>query len=166
MLVAALAVTVVGFILLVIALALGSAWLAWACIVVCVIGFGLLIADVLGLRRGERAATAPTAEPAEATPAADYPPTVAAEQVTAGEVATTPVETGTAGAEADTGDVADTVANATAGDPAVTGAVADETIGVQDTAVVEDSALGAEAAAAEIAEAEDHSGGEQPKTEQ
>src|SRR5690625_2538991 len=72
MLVGALAVTVVGFILLVLALALSSAWLAWACIVVFVIGFGLLIADVLGMRR-------PAVEAPAAQPEADYPPTPAAD---------------------------------------------------------------------------------------
>lgn len=77
MLVGALAVTVVGFILLVLALALSSAWLAWACIVVCVIGFGLLIADVLGMRR-------PAAEAPAAQPEADYPPAPAAEVEEAG----------------------------------------------------------------------------------
>src|SRR5690625_4874140 len=65
MLVGALAVTVVGFILLVLALALSSAWLAWACIVVCVIGFGRLIAGVLGMRRPAGAAGAESGEDTE-----------------------------------------------------------------------------------------------------
>ena len=55
MLVAALAVTLVGFVLLVVALITSSVALAWACIVVCLIGFGLLIADVLGVSRGRKA---------------------------------------------------------------------------------------------------------------
>lgn len=51
MLVAALAVTLVGFILLVVALITSSVAFAWACIVVCLIGFGLLLADVFGVRK-------------------------------------------------------------------------------------------------------------------
>ena len=58
MLVAALVVTLVGFALLVVALITSSVVFAWACIVICLIGFGLLIADVLGLRRGKDADSA------------------------------------------------------------------------------------------------------------
>lgn len=49
MLVLALGATLVGFVLLVAALFSGVLWLAIACIIVCVIGVGLLVADVLGL---------------------------------------------------------------------------------------------------------------------
>lgn len=52
MLVLALGATLVGFVLLVAALFSGVLWLAIACIVVCVIGVGFLIADLLGLGRG------------------------------------------------------------------------------------------------------------------
>lgn len=51
MLVVALAVTAIGFILLVVALVTGSVWFAWACIGVCIVGFILLIIDVLSNRR-------------------------------------------------------------------------------------------------------------------
>ncbi|MDG3013460.1 hypothetical protein [Speluncibacter jeojiensis] len=51
MLVVALAVTAIGFILLVVALVTGSVWFAWACIAVCIVGFILLIIDVLSNRR-------------------------------------------------------------------------------------------------------------------
>lgn len=69
MLVAALGVTLVGFVLLVIALVMSSVPFAWACIVICLVGFGLLIADVLGVRKGSKgpadnpAAPAPAVEP-------------------------------------------------------------------------------------------------------
>ena len=49
MLVSALVATLVGFGLLVVALVTGTLWLAIACIVVCVLGALLLVADVLGL---------------------------------------------------------------------------------------------------------------------
>lgn len=49
MLVLALGATLVGFILLVAALFSGVLWLAIACIVVCVVGVGFLVADLLGL---------------------------------------------------------------------------------------------------------------------
>jgi hypothetical protein len=51
-LVLALGATLVGFVLLVGALFSGLLWLAIACIVVCVIGVGFLIADLLGIGRG------------------------------------------------------------------------------------------------------------------
>ncbi|MCZ4549108.1 hypothetical protein [Gordonia rubripertincta] len=51
MLVLALGATLVGFVLLVGALFSGLLWLAIACIVVCVIGVGFLIADLLGIGR-------------------------------------------------------------------------------------------------------------------
>ncbi|WP_207841358.1 hypothetical protein [Williamsia soli] len=57
MLVLALGATLVGFVLLVGALISGLLWLAIACIVVCVIGVGFLIADLLGIGR-------PAGEPA------------------------------------------------------------------------------------------------------
>ncbi|ORM33627.1 O-antigen ligase domain-containing protein [Williamsia sp. 1135] len=57
MLVLALGATLVGFVLLVGALFSGLLWLAIACIVVCVIGVGFLIADLLGIGR-------PDSEPA------------------------------------------------------------------------------------------------------
>jgi hypothetical protein len=50
-LVLALGATLVGFVLLVGALFSGLLWLAIACIVVCVIGVGFLIADLLGIGR-------------------------------------------------------------------------------------------------------------------
>ncbi|KQR97818.1 hypothetical protein ASG12_12195 [Williamsia sp. Leaf354] len=49
MLVSALVATLVGFGLLVVALVTGTLWLAIACIVVCVLGALLLVADILGL---------------------------------------------------------------------------------------------------------------------
>ncbi|MGJ0120869.1 hypothetical protein ACQ7HM_16835 [Williamsia sp. MIQD14] len=49
MLVSALVATLVGFGLLVVALVTGTLWLAVACIVVCVLGALLLVADILGL---------------------------------------------------------------------------------------------------------------------
>lgn len=54
MLIAALAVTVVGFILLVVALAISSVAFAWGCIGVCILGLVLLIVDVVRGRRGTR----------------------------------------------------------------------------------------------------------------
>lgn len=51
MLVLALGATLVGFVLLVAALISGILWLAVACIVVCVIGVGFLLADLIGLGR-------------------------------------------------------------------------------------------------------------------
>jgi hypothetical protein len=50
-LVLALGATLVGFILLVVALVTGVLWLAIACIVVCVVGVGFLLADLVGLGR-------------------------------------------------------------------------------------------------------------------
>ncbi|MBE7161122.1 MAG: hypothetical protein INR72_07735 [Williamsia herbipolensis] len=50
MLVSALGATLVGFALLVLALATGTLWLAVACIVICVVGALLLLADTLGIR--------------------------------------------------------------------------------------------------------------------
>ena|SRR5699024_7840438 len=47
MLVAALAVTLVGFILLVVALVISSVAFAWGCIGVCILGLVLLIVDVV-----------------------------------------------------------------------------------------------------------------------
>lgn len=55
MLIAALAVTLLGFVLLVVALVVSSVGFAWACIAVCVIGFILLVVDVLRGRRSARA---------------------------------------------------------------------------------------------------------------
>lgn len=60
MLVLALGATLVGFILLVAALFSGVLWLAIACIIVCVVGVGFLIADLLGL--GGRTESEDTAE--------------------------------------------------------------------------------------------------------
>ncbi|TWS19692.1 hypothetical protein FK529_11045 [Tsukamurella asaccharolytica] len=54
MLLAALGATVIGFILLIVALVTANLWLAIACVVVSVIGVGLLLGDVLTYRRGER----------------------------------------------------------------------------------------------------------------
>lgn len=54
MLTLALATTLIGFALLVIALITSSFWLAVACVIVCVIGLGMLLADALRAgRRGE-----------------------------------------------------------------------------------------------------------------
>ncbi|SIS20512.1 hypothetical protein [Williamsia sterculiae] len=49
MLLIALAATLIGFALLVVALVIGSLWLAVACIVVAVIGIGFLVADIVGI---------------------------------------------------------------------------------------------------------------------
>ncbi|WP_020105794.1 hypothetical protein [Nocardia sp. 348MFTsu5.1] len=57
MLVLALAATLVGFVLLAAALLSGVLWLAIACVVVCVIGVGFLIGDLLGLGPRSSAAT-------------------------------------------------------------------------------------------------------------
>ncbi|TWS25840.1 hypothetical protein FK268_00785 [Tsukamurella sputi] len=54
MLLAALGATVIGFILLIVALVTANLWLAIACVVVSVVGVGLLLGDVLTYRRGER----------------------------------------------------------------------------------------------------------------
>ncbi|CAM3703777.1 hypothetical protein ACXYTP_14355 [Tsukamurella ocularis] len=54
MLLAALGATVIGFVLLIVALVTANLWLAIACVVVSVIGVGLLLGDVLTYRRGER----------------------------------------------------------------------------------------------------------------
>lgn len=54
MLLAALGATVIGFVLLIVALITANLWLAIACVVVSVIGVGLLLADVLTYRRGDR----------------------------------------------------------------------------------------------------------------
>ncbi len=51
MLTLALAATLVGFVLLVLGLITGTVWLAIACIVVCLLGLGFLIADIVGGRR-------------------------------------------------------------------------------------------------------------------
>lgn len=51
MLALALGATLAGFVLLVAALISGVLWLAVACIVVCVIGVGFLLADLIGLGR-------------------------------------------------------------------------------------------------------------------
>lgn len=131
MLVGALAVTVVGFILLVLALALSSAWLAWACIVVCVIGFGLLIADVLGMRK-----------PAAETPApqeADYPPAPDAQTGDGSAEATELIEVEaaeeTAVATTDVQDPAptDTASAAPEDEPAVAEVPADGPVSAEET---------------------------------
>ena len=57
MLVLALSATLVGFVLLVAALLTGVLWLAIACVVVCVIGVGFLIGDLLGLGRSSSTPT-------------------------------------------------------------------------------------------------------------
>ncbi|GAB3127712.1 hypothetical protein GCM10027289_05580 [Tsukamurella serpentis] len=54
MLLAALGATVIGFILLIVALITGNLWLAIACVVVSVVGVVLLLGDVLTYRRAER----------------------------------------------------------------------------------------------------------------
>ena len=47
----ALAATIVGFVLLILGLITGTVWLAISCIVVCLIGLGFLIADIIGAGR-------------------------------------------------------------------------------------------------------------------
>ncbi|WP_049698228.1 hypothetical protein RND64_13190 [Gordonia sp. w5E2] len=47
----ALAATLVGFVLLIVGLITGTVWLAVACIVVCLIGLGFLIVDIIGSGR-------------------------------------------------------------------------------------------------------------------
>ncbi len=82
MLVAALAVTLVGFILLVVALITSSVAFAWACIVICLIGFGLLLADVFGVRKRGKAKPESHSDPAladEVAPADTEEPQAAAE---------------------------------------------------------------------------------------
>lgn len=59
MLVLALGATLVGFVLLAAALFSGVLWLAIACIIVCVVGVGLLVADVLGLGKKKTDADVP-----------------------------------------------------------------------------------------------------------
>ncbi|MBT0565252.1 hypothetical protein [Williamsia sp. CHRR-6] len=59
MLVSALAATLIGFALLVVALVTGTLWLAVACIVVCVVGGLLLLADTLGLSSALTRSAAP-----------------------------------------------------------------------------------------------------------
>ncbi|KXP10650.1 hypothetical protein AXK57_10015 [Tsukamurella pulmonis] len=54
MLLAALGATIIGFILLIVALVTANLWLAIACVVVSVVGVGLLLGDVLTYRRGDR----------------------------------------------------------------------------------------------------------------
>ncbi|MEE3852458.1 hypothetical protein VZC37_19110 [Gordonia sp. LSe1-13] len=51
MLTLALAATLIGFVLLVLGLITGTVWLAISCIVVCLVGLGFLIADIIGGRR-------------------------------------------------------------------------------------------------------------------
>lgn len=54
MLLAALGATIIGFILLIVALVTANLWLAIACVVVSVVGVGLLLGDVLTYRRSDR----------------------------------------------------------------------------------------------------------------
>ncbi|GAA1076598.1 hypothetical protein [Tsukamurella spumae] len=54
MLLAALGATVIGFVLLIVALITANLWLAIACVVVSVVGVVLLLGDVLTYRRGDR----------------------------------------------------------------------------------------------------------------
>lgn len=53
MLTLALAATLLGFVLLILGLITGTVWLAVACIVVCLVGLGFLLADVFAGRKGE-----------------------------------------------------------------------------------------------------------------
>ncbi|WP_288812206.1 hypothetical protein [uncultured Gordonia sp.] len=55
MLTLALAATLLGFVLLILGLITGTVWLAVACIVVCLVGLGFLLADVFAGRKGEAA---------------------------------------------------------------------------------------------------------------
>ncbi|GAA1893128.1 hypothetical protein [Williamsia serinedens] len=79
MLVSALGATLVGFALLVLALATGTLWLAVACIVICVVGALLLLADTLGVRphlpRRRPTATSSQAQESEADRSDDDAPT-------------------------------------------------------------------------------------------
>ena len=61
MLLAALGATIIGFILLIVALVTANLWLAIACVVVSVVGVGLLLGDVLTYRRAERDKADPAA---------------------------------------------------------------------------------------------------------
>lgn len=54
MLLAALGATIIGFILLIVALITANLWLAVACVVVSVVGVGLLLGDILTYHRGAR----------------------------------------------------------------------------------------------------------------
>jgi hypothetical protein len=69
-LVLALSATLVGFVLLVAALLTGVLWLAIACVVVCVIGVGFLIGDLLGLGRSSSTPTDSDANDPDRTAAA------------------------------------------------------------------------------------------------
>ena len=75
----ALAATLVGFGLLVVALITGTLWLAVACIVICVIGGVFLLADLLGLgdaltiRRSRRAGATDSSVRDPATDESDDP---------------------------------------------------------------------------------------------
>ena len=91
MLVSALGATLVGFVLLVLALATGTLWLAVACIVICVVGALLLLADTLGLRprlpRRVRA-TASSGDADAAVPPDDDAPTEQFDRITDDTVVT------------------------------------------------------------------------------
>lgn len=91
MLVSALGATLVGFALLVLALATGTLWLAIACIAICVAGALLLLADTLGLRPSlpRRSRTPePAGEGSPSTPADDDAPTEQFERITEDTVVT------------------------------------------------------------------------------
>lgn len=105
MLVSALGATLVGFALLVLALATGTLWLAVACIVICVVGALLLLADTLGIRPQlprRRRSSSPDAAPA---PSDGDAPTEQFERITAETVVTLgdeePADRGTTPAEAE-----------------------------------------------------------------
>lgn len=66
----AIATTLVGFALLVVGLITGQVWFAIACIAICLIGVGLLVADVL---RSGRAAKASVPDRVTGDPLADLP---------------------------------------------------------------------------------------------
>lgn len=68
MLLAALGATVIGFILLIVALITASMWLAIACVVVSVVGVLLLLGDVLTYRRSHPARESGEARSASWTP--------------------------------------------------------------------------------------------------
>jgi hypothetical protein len=102
-LVSALGATLVGFALLVLALATGTLWLAVACIVICVVGALLLLADTLGIRpRLPRRQRSPSHDAAPA-PSDDDVPTEQFERIPAETVVTLgddePAEHGSAPAE-------------------------------------------------------------------
>jgi hypothetical protein len=92
-LVSALGATLVGFILLVAALISGVLWLAIACIVVCVIGVGFLLADLLGIGRKSAPDAGPESE-SDPEPAVEPDHGDLGHQVEAGDERSEPEQSG------------------------------------------------------------------------